>query len=299
MAKRSRRQLSEHEREERRRVDRERMQRAAEQLLSSDGWQRWVRVRSRNGLSRYSINNQLLIALVRPDASYVAGFHAWVELGYQVGKGEKAIWILAPMTVKQRQADGDEKDERRVFFRGVPVFDRAQVAEIEGRTAAVLEPPCEPVTGDSHEHLLEPLSAFATGIGFSVSFQSIAGSTGGWCDRSAGRIVVDASQPVNAQVRILVHELAHAMGVDYERYGRRRAEVIVDTVSFIVCAGAGLNAGGETIPYVAGWGEDGGLEAVSECAATIDSLARRLEDVIHQAMDPTDVPLDGTALAVG
>ncbi len=125
MAKRSRRQLSEHEREERRRVDRDRMRRAAEQLLSSDGWQRWVRVRSRNGLSRYSINNQLLIALARPDASYVAGFHAWVQLGYQVGKGEKAIWILAPMTVKQRQADGDEQDERRVFFRGVPVFDRA------------------------------------------------------------------------------------------------------------------------------------------------------------------------------
>ena len=44
MAKRSRR-LSEGEREERRRQDRERLKHAAEELLCSDGWARWVRVR--------------------------------------------------------------------------------------------------------------------------------------------------------------------------------------------------------------------------------------------------------------
>jgi hypothetical protein len=32
---------------------------------------------------------------------------------------------------------------------------------------------------------------------------------------------------------------------------------------------------------VAGWGEDGALEAVSEFAKTIDGLARRVEDVVH------------------
>jgi hypothetical protein len=42
--------------------------------------------------------------------------------------------------------------------------------------------------------------------------------------------------------------------------------VIVDTVTFIVCAGAGLDVGGESIPYVAGWGEDGALDAVTEFA---------------------------------
>jgi hypothetical protein len=37
--------LSEAEREQRRVRDRERLKRAAEQLLSSEGWERWVRVR--------------------------------------------------------------------------------------------------------------------------------------------------------------------------------------------------------------------------------------------------------------
>jgi hypothetical protein len=59
--------LSEAERAERRHCDRERLKQAAEQLLTSEGWQRWVRVRARGGLARLSLNNQLLGALARPD----------------------------------------------------------------------------------------------------------------------------------------------------------------------------------------------------------------------------------------
>ncbi len=88
------------------------------------------------------------------------------------------------------------------------------------------------------------------------------------------------------------HELAHALGVGYREYGRRKAEVIVDTVTFVVCAGVGLDVGGESIPYVAGWGEDGALEAVTEFAGVIDTLAHKLEDAI--AVDPVDVELATT-----
>jgi hypothetical protein len=42
----TKRRLSEDERAERRARDRERLQHAAEQLLTSDGWQRWVRARA-------------------------------------------------------------------------------------------------------------------------------------------------------------------------------------------------------------------------------------------------------------
>ena len=235
-----RRRLTDAEREQRRERDRQRLHQATEQLLDSEGWQRWVRVRARNGLSRYSVNNQLLIALAREDASYVCGFRAWLQLGYQVRKGEKAIWILAPMTVKRDGGDSEqpiegERGERRVFFRAVPVFDRAQVDEIPGARPTPLEPPCEPLSGDSHVHLVDPLLAFAAKLGFSVAFEAIQGATGGWCDQRAKRIVVDDAQPANAQVRILVHELAHALGVGYREYGRRKAEVIVDTAIFSSC----------------------------------------------------------------
>src|SRR5271157_367172 len=101
----SNRSLTESERAERRQADRHRLEQAARALLSSDGWQRWVRVRSTNGLSRYSFGNQLLIAMQRPDATYVAGFRAFLELNRCVRKGERAIRILAPMSVRPRESE--------------------------------------------------------------------------------------------------------------------------------------------------------------------------------------------------
>ncbi len=271
--------LTEAEREQRRAYDRERLREAAEQLLTSEGWQRWVRVRARNGLTRYSINNQLLIALARPDATFVAGFRAWLELGYCVRKGEKAIRILAPMPFKP--ADDEDAEHTRVLFRAVSVFDVAQVAPLEDVEPTPLEPPCEPLTGDSHAHLLPPLVALASSLGFTTSFEPVPGSAGGFCDSRAKRIVVDSAAPANARVRTLVHEIAHALGIDYRTYSRENAEVIVDTVTYIVCGGVGLDVGGESIPYIAGWGEEGALDAVTEFAGLIDSLARRIEDAVR------------------
>jgi hypothetical protein len=84
----------------------------------------------------------------------------------------------------------------------------------------------------------------------------------------------------------LIHECAHALGIDYECYSRAQAEVIVDTVTYVVCAGAGLAVDGESIPYVAGWGEGGALEAVTDFAETIDTLARRIEDAVAPRRPP-------------
>jgi hypothetical protein len=153
------------------------------------------------------------------DAAFVAGFRAWLQLGYCVRKGEKAIRILAPMPLKR--GDDDETEDVRILFRAASVFDVSQVSPIEGAEPCPLEPPCEPLTGDSHEHLLLPLVAFATTLGFTTSFEPVAGSAGGFCDPRAKRLVVDAAAPANARVRTLVHEIAHALGVDYKTYSAR------------------------------------------------------------------------------
>ena len=48
----------------------------------------------------------------------------------------------------------------------------------------------------------------------------------------------------------------------------------------------GLEVGGESIPYVAGWGEDGALDAIRAYAGTIDAIARRIEDALAPAPEP-------------
>jgi hypothetical protein len=289
MAKQSSGRLTEQERAEHRRQDRERLQHAARELLSSDGWARWVKTRAM--FHAYSAGNCMLLAAQAHRRgvalTHVAGFRTWLKLGRSVRKGETALRILAPITVKQRdQQPGEPSGERRVFFKTAFVFDVSQTDILPGTGPAALEPPHQPLTGNSHAHLLPPLGRFAESLGYSVSFEVIEGSAGGWCDPKARRIVVDAGGPANAQLRTLIHECAHALGIDYQQYSRAQAEVMVDTVTLVAASAVGLAVDGETIPYVSGWGEQGALDAVTEFAETIDRVARRIEDVLLAATEP-------------
>ena len=81
----------------------------------------------------YSFGNILLIARQKPEATNVAGIRTWNSLGRFVKRGEKGIFILAPMIGKKRSRDqeatsedADKKDgQPRLYgFRGVYVFDR-------------------------------------------------------------------------------------------------------------------------------------------------------------------------------
>ena len=122
---------------------------------------------------------------------------------------------------------------------------------------------------------------------------------GGWCDPKHQRIaigsgpkhqrIVIGSGPANSQVRTLTHELAHAHGLRYTELGREHCEVLVDCVTHCVLGSVGLDVDGESISYVAGWGEDGVLDAIREYAATIDTIARRIED----ALAPQPAPISG------
>ncbi|GLI57789.1 hypothetical protein PM10SUCC1_33030 [Propionigenium maris DSM 9537] len=81
----------------------------------------------RKHFKNYSINNTLLIYRQMPEASYVAGFWKWQELGYKVKKGSKSISILIPMIRK----DEEEKDKIYGFKKG-SVFDVSQVEATKG-----------------------------------------------------------------------------------------------------------------------------------------------------------------------
>jgi hypothetical protein len=56
--------------------------------------------------------------------------------------------------------------------------------------------------------------------------------------------------------------------------------VLVDCVTYVVCSSVGLDVGDESIPYSAGWGENGALDAIRDYAATIDAIARQIEDAL-------------------
>jgi antirestriction protein ArdC len=247
---------------------REQVERSVRELLTSDGWRRWAETRAT--FHSYSFGNCLLIAQQAPQATQVAGFKAWQQLGRQVRKGERGIRIMAPMVVRDR--DSEDEDARRVLFHTVSVFDLAQT---DGEPLP--EPPCEPITGDSHARYLEPLKDHARTLDVAVYEYEPTSAAQGFYDEKGRRIVISTDLAPNGKVRTLVHELAHAHGVTYKDYSRAEAEVIVETAAVIVCGSIGLDTSGESIPYLAGWGESDDLEAIRKHAELVDTLARTLE----------------------
>jgi antirestriction protein ArdC len=261
-------------------ADRQRLVDAAEQLLTPEGWMRWVLARAT--LSGYSTANCMLIAQQCHDRGIVpqrvGGLQSWRKLGRRVRKGEQALRVSAPVRFRSRDENGRETGESRLFFKTAFVFEFSQTEALPGAGSQTLELRLEPLNGTSHQHLLAPLQRFAESLDYSVSWRELSGSSRGWCDPHTNQIAIDAKAPANAQVRALVHECVHALGINYACYSKDRAEVIADTVTFVVCAGAGLAVDSGSIPYVAGWSKDGALTAVTEFAQTIDELARRIEN---------------------
>ena len=81
------------------------------EVFESEAYKAYLKCMSK--FHNYSLNNTLLIALQRPDASLVAGYQAWKrDHGSQVRNGEKGIKIIAPCQYKvkldEQEADGSQ-----------------------------------------------------------------------------------------------------------------------------------------------------------------------------------------------
>ena len=228
-----------------------------------------------------------------PDATRVAGFKAWLAMGYCVRRGETALKIFAPCPPSKaklkawRDAGADPAEKPRTFFRLTAVFDRSQVQELPPPAEpAPLDPPAAAeIDGDELAPWLEPLTALAGEIGSTVAFDSIASGADGFYRPKTKAIVVEASHSPNRRVKTLVHELAHAL-VRADRQEEdpeldaAAEEMVAETVAYSVCASSGIQPGEFSISYLAGWSEQTPITTIERTAALIDRLSRRIEDTV-------------------
>lgn len=224
---------------------------------------------------RYSLGNVLLVMLQNPDATHVAGFHAWKEAGRSVRKGEKGIAILAPMMVKRkdgeprpspdRREDGDEPD-RALRFRVVYVFD---VAQTEGEDLPTLARPA----GDPGAHA-ERLRGLARQLGIALEYDDRLGGADG--ASFGGRIALREGLAPGEEFAVLAHELAHEILHQGKGEGstRARRELEAEAVACVVAEAVGLDSRRASADYIAlyGGGRDGllrSLEGIRSAATTI------------------------------
>lgn len=200
---------------------------------------------------RYSLHNVLLIALQKPQASYVAGFRTWNQLGRFVKKGEKGILILAPIVRrKPENSDNDEKESSRIAgFRAAYVFD---VSQTDGQEL----PQIGVVHGDPREYG-DRLRRFAAAQTIAIEYsEDIAPARG---TSYGGRIALLPGQSSAEEFSTLVHELAHELlhrGDRREQTARKVRETEAEATAFVVCYAIGLEAGSAASDYIQLWNGD-------------------------------------------
>ena len=117
---------------------------------------------------KYSLHNVLLIALQKPDATRVAGFHTWHRLGRHVRKGEKGITHPRAHSGDGRRileiAIGERVEKTVIGYHCCTVFDASQT---EGKEL----PSIGKVRGDAH-YYGERLVAFTLSLGIRLEYSA-------------------------------------------------------------------------------------------------------------------------------
>jgi len=249
-------------------------------LRESERFQAWLDTASK--FHAYSWGNQLLIAIQRPDASRVAGFQTWKDLGRHVVKGEKGIRILAPTRFRKECECSDrcKCPGQAVGFRTVCVFD---VAQTDGKPLPEIVSELE---GDA-TGLPETLEELAKAEGLTVDRNPDTGrrapaGANGFYSRDRRLIWVRPDVDEAQAAKTLAHELAHHFA-DHRVNGhcREEAEIIAESAAYIVLHHFGIDTGGYSFGYLASWSMDDPklfrqkLAEIQKTAATIiDGLER-------------------------
>lgn len=204
----------------------------------------------------YSANNTLLIYSQMPNATKVAGFKKWSDLGFKVKKGSKSIRILAPQPYKYIEVEGeriyyskmtkeqrnDKKNHREgITYKSIPVFDKSQCEKSEeNEEIAEFFHPLGNSENEQYKSLKSKIENLGIEIIETIQTQGAEGISYG------GTILIKESLDYNNKLLTLIHELAHELldhgeNSDREETDRNIRELRAESISYIVGQYIGLN----------------------------------------------------------
>jgi hypothetical protein len=211
-------------------------------LTTSEAWLEWMRTQSR--FYRYSFGNTLLIGWQRPDASMVAGYRRWLELGRQVRKGETGIRILAPCRYLSAPDGANDDEDGADLVETVRSFRVAVVFALEQTDGEPLpELPIARVSGDDPTGCFDTLSDHARELGYQVALDAFESPNKcGETNFATRTVTIRHDLPPAHRVKTLFHELAHiALEHDTCAFGARSvAELEAESVAWICCDAVGI-----------------------------------------------------------
>ena len=275
----------------------ERLEQGIQAIFESERYKEYLRVMSK--FHDYSLNNTLLIAMQKPDASLVAGFSAWKnKFERSVKKGEKGIKIIAPSPFKVKQEmqridpatqkpiigkDGKPITEEREItipaYKVVSVFD---VSQTEGKEIPDISAENLVADVEQYEDFFKALEKTSP---VPIAFEQIESGANGYYHLEDKRIAIDEGISELQTLKTAIHEIAHARLHDVDlnapkdeqnRVDRRTREVQAESVAYAVCQHFGLDTSEYSFAYVAGWSSGKEMSELKASLETIQTAAKEL-----------------------
>ena len=248
-------------------------------ILDSEGFAEYLRAMSR--FHAYSAHNVALIHAQRPDATHVASYKGWRRLGRQVRKGERGLVILVPLKsrITVSNEDGAEEEAIATRFGAGHVFD---ISQTEGEELP--RPPAAEAIAAATEpgrELFRRLEAWLVAQGVAVEVADLGGANGSY--NPGGRRIAISRRVVGADhaAKTLAHEAAHHVAEHHALTAREDAESVAEGAAYVVARHYGIEAGGYSFGYVAGWAED--RRVLKRNLAAIQKAARAIIDGLEEA----------------
>ncbi|MGN1008032.1 MAG: YodL domain-containing protein [Butyricicoccus sp.] len=268
------------------------MEDGIKELFQSESYAQYLQTMSR--FHHYSVNNQVLIHMQKPDATLVAGFNKWKnQFGRNVIKGEHGIKIIAPTPFKKKieqekldpdtqlpmlDADGkiitEEKTIQIPMYKPVTVFD---VSQTEGKPLPQL---AHDLSGNvaNYDVFMEALRRSSP---VPISIEVMGGGMDGYFDLEHQDIAIRKGMSEVQTVSAVIHEMAHALlhnrTKDTEEktpeLSRSTEEVQAESISYAVCAYYGIATGDNSFGYIASWSKDKTLPELRESLEVISKTA--------------------------
>lgn len=242
----------------------------------------------------YSLNNQILIAVQKPDSTLCAGYTTWQKQNRYVKKGEKGIRIICPAPYKKEYLKDvidkttgkpellpDGKAKQEIVQKVIPFFKVGYVYDISQTEGQPLPEVTHRLKGDLDSDLKRLKEALLEVSPVPVAFQPVEGSANGFYSPAAGEIVVDSTLSEKQSLKTLIHETAHALLHNPEASSsqstRETKEVEAESVAYVVCQYFGLDTSDYSFGYIAGWSSGKGTP---ELKASLENIRNTSNEII-------------------
>ncbi len=276
-----------------------RLEKGIESLFESENYKNYLKTMSK--FTSYSLNNTLLIAMQKPDATTVAGYTTWKSLGRQVKKGEKAIQILAPIIYKKKREDEGEEDDKASARRDKPLSEETEKILVGFKIVNVFDiaqTEGEPLPEIAHklDGTVEGYADFMKAIKeispVPIILQTVEGSANGYYDLTNKYIAIDKDMSQEMHVKTGIHEVTHALLHDRDNGMEKDSkpdietkEVQAESVAFTVCQYYGMDTSDYSFGYISGWSSGKDLRELKESMEVIRKTAQMIITGIDNQLD--------------